>query len=330
MAQDQHSSEKDRMLDDLRLQYGLERGDANVMARWLIYGFAPNSDTDAQIAGIVDFQQNDVLVDVGASNGSFIRLIHELHPTMHCIGIEPFTSQYRPQEVQRLTQALESELRKHGLQLPEQTSKLEIIQGTTETLQTFPESSIDIITALYMLYHVPKNMRQIFYEDVIRTLRSSGVFCVSTSGDKNKSAHREVEESVAGELGIKPPPHMNSGFTTEIAMLELLYFLDYGYKVFHKTISSEIPYNIDTGINTLLGRVTIESQLSLADQYSPPQDSSDDKFAQSVVNELARRIAKGNYVEHIERANFVIFKPEAAQSRTHLVTQLETQGYQPL
>lgn len=76
------------------------------------------------------------------------------------------------------------------------------------------DSSVDISTALFMLYHCRPEEA---IRELMRVTKPGGLIVISTSGVRNKTLHRAFEEVIATELGFRPAPRFAMDFDNEKA-----------------------------------------------------------------------------------------------------------------
>jgi hypothetical protein len=179
---------------------------------------------------------------------------------------------------------------------------IQIHQGAAQDLGMLADGSIDLMFYMFMLYHIDPSERQKVYEEMRRISNAQTIGIIATSGAGNKSNHRTQEERVASYTGTLPPPHMNSGFTSEIARTELAEEFNYVYE-HHHTGSAAVQTLRDL-------KVYINSIRSLHDLFTPVPDI--DLFEQGLV-EVERDIIgawllRGGYYDVIERSVFFVSK----------------------
>lgn len=287
--------------EKLRVQY--ENADG-VLARWKTYSLTKDGTKHFEnaISASIIFDELNRLLDIGASNASFLRKIQHLgNGSMRAVGVDKFVNQFKP--LSPMPGPIE------GLITP---TDIHMINGDADALP-ISGSSFEIVTALYMLYHLKGGALGSALEETKRVLTEDGLFIVTTSGDQNKYGTRELEESIARQLGVDPPPHMNYGFTTENAEIILPEYFKYG-AVF-KT-QSEIMLSRNNPAKDFKARLIYANALSsLAHMYLPPLDMDSTAFMEVVESTVLDAQRNEDFRDEAFRAMFVCSNEPLSDSR---------------
>lgn len=220
----------------------------SVDARWLVYPLAGQElDTEYLANQLVDAWFGDSrvsrILDIGAAAGWFLRENAFKFPDSECIGVEPYLNQYDAAiQAERKYEKGVLEILSTAIEvcpIPDdlETKQVRMIGSLAQSAdwsEHLEPTSIDIISALFMLYHVPAPERIKVYERMKSLIRNYGLILISTSGADNKPLHRQIEEEIASRLNVTPPPHMNAGFTSEKADIELPENFSHVYKYHQK------------------------------------------------------------------------------------------------
>lgn len=306
------------VLSNLQQQYGGVDSKWKVKSRWLLYDFAEELvDMEAAAVEALQLDGHEVVADIGASDGAFSRRLRTVHEhDGPLIAVEPFIEQYTPdptfnfspEEVSCKTESRYGqeirEIARHIAELilqPDDPDEYDVsaINGTANHLG-LRSGSLDVLTAMFMLYHIPNDKRAAAIQEFKRTLKPGGVFVMATSGTSNKLMHRMFESVVADALGVQKPQTMNEGFTTEIAAKELPLYFENVHALVQET---DMVISDDFGVITYLN-----SQITLRDQYTPVPGSYDFEavLAKEVGQPISLKIQQtGVFRDFIRRSLFV-------------------------
>jgi len=275
-----------------------------VAARFALYGMADAMDTH-EVGYVGSLTRPTMsLLEVGAAGGGFFRQVKQVFGHQGVlVGVDLFDDQInRGDKLDEINiiPYLEQQgvLTSAGVQFATQELQQDwsLIQGDASKLY-FEDDSFERIFAFYMMYHLSPEQRVEAFKGFKRVLRPEGVAVISTSGNENKKEHREFEVSVAEQLSsindieISPPPHMNQGFTTEKAMLELP---EHFAHVFMKKEREPMILRDNLDIE-----MYILSQKSLMNLYRPTSKFTKDQF-DNVLDVVVRQaiVSKIKDAEH--------------------------------
>lgn len=278
----------------------------NVDARFVLYGFAErNFDIIKAIHDGSHTTTDMVVVDVGTSSGAlpeeFGRRFRHIGPL---IGIDRNIGQFTeppPHFDELLQKALGKFVSRAAMEefyTDDTLPNLHLEYGDITDMH-FNDSSVDRLIAAFMMYHLTEEQQVLAFQNIKRVLKPEGVFVLTTSGDSNKNVHRLFEEEIAAALDVHPPAHMNSGFTTEKALLTLP---EYFKHVF--VLRQEDAMIVDSDIKI---EAYINSIDSLYELFSPVPNRS--LFSKKLA-EIRRKISfdvkyRGEFRDHISRSVFV-------------------------
>lgn len=288
----------------------------NVRARFLLYEFAEVAvNFDALVLDTLIRRGDEDVVDLGAADGSLLWLLARAHDHKGVrIGVEPNISQAegRGQELNLDTLrrgiahafgrdvSVEAEdLILENLARPKD-EKLNIIEGTASSIP-LGDSQADIVTAMYMFYHIPEAEQPRAFDEIKRVLRPDGVLALATSGLENKLVHRLLERDIANFLvDTDAPTAMNTGFNTERAEVELIKKFEHVYLTKQDSLMIiDDDYKLDAYLSSLR---------SLRNQFTPEPTSAqfEAALATVVTPKIMQTIAKnGRFVDVIQRSLFV-------------------------
>lgn len=184
-------------------QYKTAKG---LNSRWDLYkSCVPPIDIYQKALDALELESDEDVLEVGCGDGSvLISLRQNMHHQGHLVGLEINSTIVRPTV---------NYLKDH----PE-IKKIEFSVGTAEKLP-FPNDSLDIILAFFMLYHVP-NIQDTLMEWK-RVLRPSGRVLVTTASRFNRPTGRKLKEEMARVAGVKPHPKFSNSFDLENARKQL-------------------------------------------------------------------------------------------------------------
>ena len=281
----------DRGDNDWELQYGTL---INVKHRWEVYRYSELPDIhEAIINKLVDRNQlkpGDSVLDVGCSDGHLLRnlRLQRQHQGALC-GIDPWPDQFWT------TQYYLSELAKEGHEI----EPIVFMRGEAQDLYPLPDNSQDVLLALFVLYHLPKDEQPLALAEFKRVLKPGGRLVVATSGKDNKLKHRYFERRIAAELGVEPPPLMNQNFDSDEAKKILpRYFSDVEHTAHH----GHLKFNKQNYM------VYIQSLLTMASEFRPAQSSNslNPAIEKIVKPQIEAEIEeKGNFIDTQERDYFI-------------------------
>lgn len=216
----------------------------NVRARFLLYELTEQVvDFDALLVDTIFRNGDEDLVDIGAADGSLLSLLGACAHEGLRIGVEPNIGQAtgRSPELSPRSlsgslgrivgQALSRETRERliGLLGGSRDERLNIVEGTASNIP-LGDNAADVVTAMFMFYHIPEPEQKKAFDEVKRVLRPDGVLALATSGLENKLQHRLFEQDIASHLGnYAAPTAMNCGFNTDRAEKELPNNFEYVY-----------------------------------------------------------------------------------------------------
>jgi len=304
---------------DLLERHYEKDGARKVTDRFRLYDLAANPcnfelktvDTLTSLTAIGD----NTILDLGTSDAHFLQLLHLCDHRGRLIGVEPNTEQYnqgplwQPLDPDPIFEAIK---KSSGLEASEEYLRelastvshsvpdgIELFEGNANYIP-LPSDSVDVLTAMFMFYHVPEDKQEQAYAEIKRVIKPDGLFILTTSGKDNKKQHRVLEKAIAERLGITEPALMNSGFTTEKAEVELPKHFRYIYRFLH---NDKIQITDNYGV-----RCYLRSQQSLMDQYDPVPDKEtfDDVLAKIVFDVIMKAIAqKKVFTDPIRQSMFL-------------------------
>lgn len=272
---------------------GPVEGLTNVERRFKLYDYAePYENTVQHIIESLDLNGNETITDIGTATGSFLfdlRIGKYSNPhrgQLH--GFEPYTRQLPSGSKANIADALD----------------INFAHGSAGAIP-LPDNSTDVLTALFMFYHVPPDRQPNALTEFKRVLKPDGRCVIATSGNEgaleNKLRIRELETVMSKILGVTPPPYMNEGYDTDKAAAQLPCHFD---TVYHYKQRSVMVIDTDDKLEAYY-----DSFRSLYDQYEPPlnRQQQDVIAAESIIFNKVRAEYKeyGRYVDVIMRDFFV-------------------------
>lgn len=288
--------------------------EVTVRARFEVYNLPPEQDKlDFEAAAIIASgifdNPNNSFLDVGTADAGFLqRARHEfrLPASNRLVGIDTHSNQFNSRRATEREQRLDELLRAKLNDIVEvpvgvipggSSDNLELLEASVTDMSCFNDNEFDVVSALFMLYHVPEDLQGPALREIKRVLTPTGLAIVATSGANNKSIHRQYEERIASRLDAQPPHIMNASFTSEHAKALLPRFYD---QVFMLEQEADAP------IDTLFARdVWLNSQLSLFDQYyREAQPITLDEFT-NVLTEIGTELMREPVTDHISRSLFL-------------------------
>jgi SAM-dependent methyltransferase len=266
---------------------------------------------EIEIADMLRLQNILSIVELGSSDGTFLDLLQNYsrrdasENTQQFVGFEPNISQWQPDKVNSMDSKLREHLQNIGIDLEpiRQKRRPIIVDKSAEAIVDLEENSVDCLLAFYMLYHLDQMQQSQVLENSGRILGPNGIFIATTSSQNNKPGHRLLERYGAESLGIQAPEFMNSSFTSERAALILP---EHFSEVWRADITGTLQkdgYN-DVGRQEVMERY-IRSQLSLADQYIPPQKRDDPRFMHMIRKLVETEFDNPDFVDRMHRTIFI-------------------------
>jgi ubiquinone/menaquinone biosynthesis C-methylase UbiE len=292
----------------------------NVRARFLLNEFAREPKDIEKLAYEGSCTQPDQsILDVGAADGAFLertayeflhtgnRLALDINPKQFLhLNYPDFTDEQIEAEVRGINMikailknaSIEGVFDELHEEFPEQTVMFDWQSGDVTELQ-LPDASFDRVFALFMLYHVPADKRDMALQEMKRVMKDDGVLVLSTSGAENKSQHRIFEQYIATKLGIEAPVRMNDGFTTEKALQIMPKHFKHVYRLVQET---EMVIQTEFEIAAYMA-----SQLSMYNQYTPiPDEQEFQEILEEIEADIRKTIAeKGEFVDRISRSIYI-------------------------
>lgn len=168
----------------------------NQDARFNVYTFAnPHIDPEKLLRQELGLTGAESILDVGCGSGGMLFRLREAGHFGPLTGIDISEDLF------------------YGASYAAENRGLGLIDfrvGNAECLE-LPDNSMDVSTALFMLYHCDpiKALRELQ-----RVTKPGGTIVVSTSGPLNKFYHRAFEELLAADLDCHPAPRFNQQFDT--------------------------------------------------------------------------------------------------------------------
>jgi ubiquinone/menaquinone biosynthesis C-methylase UbiE len=255
----------------------------NVRARFEVYKLMePYINVESLAIDVLGLNGQETIVDVGTGDGSFLwRLRAEKGHHGRLVGIEPNTKQFETAAIWQSAESpninpeidpVDNFIQKYvasgifsKIAGAESPISVELYKGDAENIP-LDDDLADVLCAMFMLYHIPTNEQPAAIEEFKRVLKPDGVMVATTSSSYNKCLHRELENDIAEDLGIKRPLIMNSQYTTEIARLDLPLFFDHVYEyVFDSVIGIHDKDDAEIYLNSIR---------SLRDQFVPKPDDN--------------------------------------------------------
>jgi ubiquinone/menaquinone biosynthesis C-methylase UbiE len=297
------------------------RSAANVRARFEVYKYAADPlDVEEKALDSLELigklSTHSTVMDVGTADAALLDILRINHGHEGPFwGIDPNTNQFinydrfdfKEEDWAQLEQAKKTPpIDLEALKKIQAESRAEfrpflnnvrLLEGRAQDLGTFEDDSVDVLFAMFMLYHLPRPERNLAFQGFRRVLRPPGVFVVATSGQYNKKEHREFERLIAEELGIQPPAPMNAGFTTEKAQEEVPKFFRHFYLLDHQ---SEIQLEREGAVWSY-----ISSLKSLRDQFKPVPEVLyfEEAIKRIVIPSIAKqRQSKGYFTDYAHRS----------------------------
>lgn len=270
------------------------KGPGNVLFRWGVYEYAEEPvDMDQKIVELLDLYGNETVVDIGMGDGSFLFTLRKTYShSGRLIGVEP---------------ALEPELTVADMISDEDELDIEFVEAKAQNLP-FETSSIDVITARFMLYELTEEELHEALSEFVRVLRPGGKCAVTTSGDNNKQRQRLFEKwikdymEISYGFDIEAPPRMNANFNSDRASMVLpqyfpgtpgRFFSQRGHIVLRTLSDAEALY---------------QSLYSMQDQFDPiPPGAALTRAMDVVVKPVVEDEIKllGRFKDTIERDLFI-------------------------
>jgi ubiquinone/menaquinone biosynthesis C-methylase UbiE len=270
------------------------------LARFALYGpeFAyPYVDIEAEIVRRLrlagKLTDEEKIGDLGASDGRFARRLREDFGHKGPIrSIEPHRGQL-DSNPEMLAWYLDNA--KSG------DTKYLIGQANHIPLE---DEWADILTLLFMYYHVPLSRQESGILECLRVLADNGVLVLSTSERTNKLVHREIEAEAAEIYGqdfntmLEAAAFMNEGFDSDRAKLFLPeYFSENVYQYSQRSKMIITKANADQYVDSII---------SLLNQCTPPLVEKDeiDHMRRIVTQIVNSRLEYGPIIDRIARDAF--------------------------
>lgn len=196
---------------------------ADVRQRWEVYKYDENFiDLTEEFFSILNLRGDELIVDVGCADAIELQRLRQKGHRGQLIGVD----------INNIFElGVNERMQEQALQPID--FRLGLAQDLKSLSKPIANSSIDVLTAFYSLYHVPNPEEAIL--EAKRALKDKGFFGVTTSGVNNKLYHRRFEKMIAGYLGIEPPQIFSSHFDDEKAKYLLSKHFDF---VAHRTHQS--------------------------------------------------------------------------------------------
>lgn len=193
-------------------EYGRDHGD--VRYRFESYRYSEDGRfMHDEVLERIHLVPGNVFLDVGCSDGSLIQNVAKANPDgvkYYGLDVDEFFIS---------TAVLRKELN--------HLTDVEFMQGDAQNLADIPDDSVDVATALFMLYHVPNPSQAL--RELHRVMRSpESTLIATTSGPTNKIWHRQFEARIAEHFGALPPHRYNERFNplNAVPLLEQYFDLD--------------------------------------------------------------------------------------------------------
>ncbi|MEO7364138.1 MAG: class I SAM-dependent methyltransferase [Candidatus Saccharimonadales bacterium] len=298
---------------------------SNVRARFEVYKHAvPYVGIERYAVDVLSslgaFAIGDTVMDVGTADGSLHLLLRDQFGHKGAfIGLDPNSKQFEhllqpflpmskaeweavksgPKPVAFSAKSLLALHAGRPFIIFKESENLSLHEGRAHDLSQAEDKTINVLFAMFMLYHLPQQERQKAYAEFRRVLRPEGVLVCATSGKNNKFQHRRLESEVASYLGIQPPSVMNASFTTESSGSELAADFEHVYEHSqHALFSSNTREKIE---------VYLASLRSLRDQFEPIPESQDFETAliEKVLPQLTAEDQYGStFTDTVHRSIF--------------------------
>lgn len=298
--------------------YQTPAGPSKIEARKAVYlcleqGVEP-VDFEAEAINALDHSKLDglaTIVDVGCSYPSFLQLWKLCGHRGRLIGIEPNTAQFNGLPFwQPLDKdpVLESLIKNRDIQKIQEYYRLndggkrdpeldgiDLYQATADLLPLEGDSA-DVVTSMFMFYHIPKEKQADSILEVRRILKpETGVFVLATSGNQNKGGMRKNETKIAQALTtlmgeeFVPPPPLSSGFTSEDALEVLPKYFPYVYAFEH---NEKIVINDEFRVQILLNSYRSLRDTYLSERGEIPEEDVFERALASVLGEQVEAVLR--------------------------------------
>ncbi|MCH7567889.1 MAG: methyltransferase domain-containing protein [Nanoarchaeota archaeon] len=159
-----------------------------VKARWNIYEYtSPKTNLIQEAINKLDLKGNETILDIGCGDGNFLSHIKASGHKGKLAGLDTNEKMFHKNKQEGI----------------------EFIVGGADKL-SFPDKSIDIIIAFFMLYHMP-NIQKTLHE-WNRVLKIEGKLIISTSSQENRAKHKKFRKEVEKIIKSEPFPKFSSKF----------------------------------------------------------------------------------------------------------------------
>lgn len=282
----------------LRAEYDFGVGYA---LRWLFYEYVEDGrDFHSEAVRILGLKGDENILDVGCGQGAFLKSVDQQGHSGTLVGLDySNTFEYVSQNTPVRFVAADASC---------------FVSGDKCAALPFADSSFDVTTALFMLYHVDSPESTL--RDMTRITRPDGKIIVATSAQNNKQQHRRFEALLAKDMGVEKPPRYTRTFTTEIAenLLPRL-FNQVETAIDHDTqvILTEADMHQDPFFSEGKLSTYIASLKSMVQQYGHTDEERirasikiNDSIKRIVLPEMCRQIKEsGQFVETIHRKLYI-------------------------
>lgn len=282
---------------DIEVEYASST--LNQDARFVFYTFAePRIDPEKLLQSELELRGDETVLDVGCGSGKTLVGLREQGHYGQLIGVDISEDLFYVSKT--ITQ-------QEGL------DPIDFRVGNAELLD-LPDNSVDVSTAMFMLYHCNPIKA---LEELKRVTRPGGTIVVATSGPLNKFYHRAFEGLLAEELGYHPSPRFNVGFDTTKADRLLPKMFPEIRRIEHRGY-----VNLSNKPENTAAREAFEqSLLTMKDSMRPidPRNHPTPTYAEwkaavdriwYAMDETDREIPNNSLVEFIERDYYFCTNPD--------------------
>lgn len=252
-------------------------------------------------------EEGMTVIDAGTSSGAIPNqfAIEFLHKGP-LVGFDRNPGQFTPtaQEL-HISELVDQEIAKHLtdptiMDTQVSTWTRPVLEQADITNMPYADDLADRVICSMMMYHLTPVEQEMAFAEVKRVLKQDGVFVLTTSGDNNKYIHRQFEEIIARAFkDTTPPPHMNSGFTTEKAKVIMPQHFKHVYMLEqHDVMVIDTDAKVEMYINSLRTLRELFSPVPSEDDYEIELDT-----IKRTINEI--RVRDGKFCDIISRSIFV-------------------------